>query len=66
MHICSVEAIRLSRELAGKPQAQIVVAVARRVVVAIGNAAVPRRVVPVTAPVHAVRSLTMSTLLSQR
>ena len=52
-------AIRHSRDLKGtnKAEADIVVAVRRRVVVAIGDAAVLRVVVPRAAAVHAVVAL---------
>ena len=43
-------------ELKGKAQAEVVVRVRRRVVVTIGNAAVPGVVVPTAATVHAVRA----------
>jgi hypothetical protein len=51
-------AIRLFFELRGKGQtkAQIVVAIAGVVVVAIGHSAIPRVVVPTAAPIHAVRA----------
>jgi len=39
-----------------KPQAQIVVAVVRRIVVAISRSAIPRVVVPTAAAIHAVRA----------
>ena len=56
---CSVAAIRHSRDLKGtnKAEADIVVAVRRLVVVAIGDAAVLRVVVPRAAAVHAVVAL---------
>lgn len=54
---CSVEAIRPSRDLEGEPEPDIVVAVVRIVVVAIGCAAVLRIVVPVAAAQNAVRTL---------
>ena len=41
-------------ELKGKAQAEVVVAVVRRVVVAVSYTAVPGVVVPASAPVHAV------------
>jgi len=55
--ICSLVAIQLFYELQGKPKTNIVVAVRRRVVVAIGSAAVLRIVVPTTTAIHAIRAL---------
>ena len=55
-NICSSAAIRLSCELKGEAEAQVVVAVRRRVVVAVRSAAVLRVVVPAAAAVHPVRS----------
>lgn len=50
-------------ELKREAEAEVVVAVVGRVVVAIGDATVPRVVVPATATVHAVRPRIMETLL---
>jgi len=65
---CSVDAIRPSIELEGRSQAEadVVVAVVRRVVVAIRGAAILRVVVPRAATVHAVRALWRLTLKSQK
>ena len=50
--------------LEGKAEAYIVVAVRRRVVVAIRDAAILRVVVPTAATIHAVVALTMIDLVS--
>jgi len=57
--ICSREAIRHSGELGGQyqPKTDIVIAVRRMVVIAIGNAAVLRIIVPVAAAQHAIMTL---------
>ena len=54
-----MDAIRLSCALKGQSEAEadVVVAVVRRVVVAIGGTAILRRVVPTAAAIHAVRAL---------
>ncbi|WP_339133313.1 MAG: hypothetical protein WGN25_12430 [Candidatus Electrothrix sp. GW3-4] len=57
--VCSVEAIRLSRELGGegKAEADVVVPILRRVVVPIDGTAVHRVVDPAAAAQNAVRPL---------
>jgi len=60
--ICSSAAIQLACELEGETEANVVVAVRRPVIVAIGGAAVLRVVVPAAAAVHAVRCPTMTDL----
>ena len=56
---CSVDAIRPSIELGrrGEAEAEIVVPILRRVVVAVRDAAILRVVVPRAAAIHAVRTL---------
>jgi len=56
---CSVDAIRLSIELGGRSEAEadVVVPILRRVVVAVRDAAIHRVVVPGAAAIHAVRAL---------
>ncbi len=63
---CSVEAIRHSRELEGKRQAEaeVVVAITRLVVVPVGGAAVRRIVEVAAAAVHAIGALRRLTFLS--
>jgi len=63
-----VDAIRPSIELRGRgdPEADVVVPVVRRVVVAAGGATVLRVVVPRAAAVHAVRALTAIDLSSAK
>jgi hypothetical protein len=57
-NVCSTVVIRLNSELEGKndAEAQVVVAIRGRVVVAISDAAVLRVVVPATAAIHTVRA----------
>ena len=50
-------------ELKGKAQAEVVVAVVRRVVVAVSYTAVPGVVVPASAPVHAVGAKWIQSLI---
>ena len=55
--ICSSVAIRLSGELEGKTETNVVIAVRRRVIVAISSAAIPGGVVPAATAVHTVNAL---------
>ena len=62
---CSSDAVRTSCELEGEAEADVIVAIRRRVVVAISGAAVLGVVVPAAAAIHAVRALWRLTLIPQ-
>lgn len=61
--LIEIDATKKREELKKEPEAEVIVAVVGRIVVAIGDATVPRVVVPATATVHAVRPRIMETLL---